>query len=899
MKINMPVTDQEVLMKQGSILVTRTDLKGRITFANDDFVEISGFTLKELVGANHNLVRHPDMPPAAFEDLWATLKAGKPWQGMVKNRTKTGDYYWVDANVMPVYEKGRVKEYLSVRYAPTREQIARTEALYQQINSAKASLHPKGIEAMLKAIREMAIWKKGVLVLLMFLLPVLWFMVELYQQQAYLPMAGVMLASVFGIALGVHIVSLFTRTLENAIGIFYRLAEEKFKNPLDLTRGDQIGDFLRGMQTMQVKLNADLAQSKRVARESLRIKQALDNVQSCVMLANNNLDIIYMNNTVRAMFSNAEQDIRRQLPDFDASQLQGANIDQFHENPAHQRGMLARLDKTFTSELVIGGRHMNIVANPVNDDQGERIGTVVEWQDRTEEVRIEREIADLVEEVKTGRLEHRLELKGKEGFYAKLSGGINEVCDVIEQVMNDIAGVMSGVANGDLTGTVSRDYQGIFGSCRDDINSSLNKLGEVFGQIKEASDFINHSSQEIASGNNNLSQRAEEQASSLEETASSMEELTSTVKNNAENAQQADQVAKQAGKLAENGGEVVTQAVAAMQEINESSNKIAEIIGVIDEIAFQTNLLALNASVEAARAGEQGRGFSVVATEVRNLAQRSATAARESKELIQNSVQKVRAGSEFVNQTGAALNDIVTGVKKVGGIVAEIAAASAEQSAGIEQVNHAITQMDEITQQNAALAEQASAASISMIDQCSTMQGLLEFFNADLSQSPAVSGKAGGQQGNALDFKLAKSKHLAWKAKLRDFLAGSAELTMDQAVSHRDCDLGKWLYSSGLAMYGQHPEMQKLEKLHTEMHGRVRSCLEHKQRSDSQGAEQDYQAVAALSDKIVGLLGDIENIAAGRSPAYDLETRQAPTAATATNYQASAAADSDDEWQEF
>jgi len=214
-----------------------------------------------------------------------------------------------------------------------------------------------------------------------------------------------------------------------------------------------------------------------------------------------------------------------------------------------------------------------------------------------------------------------------------------------------------------------------------------------------------------------------------------MEELTSTVKNNADNAQQANQVATTARQLAEKGGDVVNSAVSAMQEINQSSNKIAEIIGVIDEIAFQTNLLALNASVEAARAGEQGRGFSVVATEVRNLAQRSATAAKESKDLIQTSVQKVRSGTEFVNETGKSLSEIVIGVKKVGDIVAEIAAASAEQSQGIEQVNQAVSQMDEITQQNAALAEQASAASVSMSEQSTNMTQLLAFFKAG-SQAP-------------------------------------------------------------------------------------------------------------------------------------------------------------------
>ena len=479
---------------------------------------------------------------------------------------------------------------------------------------------------------------------------------------------------------------------------------------------------------MQVKLNADLAYSKQVAAEATRIRQALDNVQSCVMVANNDLDIIYMNNTVQDMFRNAEADIRTQLPNFDSARLLGANIDQFHKNPSHQRNMLTNLNGSYSSELVVGGRYMNVVATPVKNDEGERIGYVAEWVDRTKEVKVEKEIEAIVDSVKIGRLDQRISLADKQGFFAKLSGGINELTDVIERVFKDIGSTMESMAEGDLTNRITDDYQGVYLNCKNDINATIDKLSEIFGQVAESANFINNSSQEIAAGNNNLSQRAEQQAANLEETAASMEELTGTVKNNADNAQQANLLASNARELAEKGGTVVHAAVAAMQEINESSNKIADIIGVIDEIAFQTNLLALNASVEAARAGEQGRGFSVVATEVRNLAQRSATAARESKDLIQSSVQKVRAGSEFVNQTGTALSEIVAGVEKVGDIVAAIANASVEQSAGIAQVNQAVSQMDEITQQNAALAEEASAASVSMSDLSTNMVELLSFF---------------------------------------------------------------------------------------------------------------------------------------------------------------------------
>ena len=258
------------------------------------------------------------------------------------------------------------------------------------------------------------------------------------------------------------------------------------------------------------------------------------------------------------------------------------------------------------------------------------------------------------------------------------------------------------------------------------INTLLESVSDIVAGVKNAAAEVLRGAEEISQGNANLSQRTEEQSSSLEETASSMEEMTSTVKQNADNAGQANQLATAARDQAEKGGAVVGSAVEAMDEINESSKKIADIIGVIDEIAFQTNLLALNAAVEAARAGEQGRGFAVVATEVRSLAGRSATAAKEIKELIQDSVRKVEDGSTLVTQSGQTLEQIVMSVKKVSDIVAEIAAASREQSSGIEQVNKAVMQMDEMTQQNAALVEQATAASQSMADQARELTVMME-----------------------------------------------------------------------------------------------------------------------------------------------------------------------------
>ncbi len=738
MKINMPLTNQEVILRKGMILVSRTDLMGRITYVNDAFVEISGFTRDELMGQEHNIVRHPDMPAAAYQDLWDTLKQLRPWQGLVKNRCKNGDHYWVEANAMPLFKNGKVYEYLSVRHPPVRDRIPSAELLYKDINAGKVKLTQTRLSALSKSIGEMAITKKNTLILSSLLLPNIYMMYRLFMIQEYGLLAGAAFLAIMTSMANISMVRVITQTLETAITICYRLSSGSFGNKVDLKRDDQLGDFLRALYCMEVKLGVDLADVRQEAASSKRITQALDNVQNGVMVANNKLEIIYMNEAVQNIFTTAEGDIRKQLPNFSVDNLMNSNIDLYHKNPAFQRGMLEKLQGSYKSELVIAGRHFNVIASPVNSDNGERIGYVAEWDDRTQEVLIEEEIEHLVQDVKAGDLSTRLNLGDKQGFAKILSAGINELTDVIESVFSDVNRAMEAMSEGDLTSSITGDYQGVYAECKNNINGTMAKLSDFVIQIRDAADFIDSSSQEMASGNNNLSHRAEQQAASLEETAASMEELASTVKHNAENTQQANRVVESTSQLARKGGDIVKSAIEAMREINESSNKIAEVIGVIDEIAFQTNLLALNASVEAARAGEQGRGFSVVATEVRNLAQRSATAAQQSNELIQNSVQRVRAGTTFVNETGVALTEIVESFAKVGEIVSQIASASAEQTAGIDQVNQAVSQMDDITQQNAALAEQAAAGSMAMSEQSSNMTKLLNFFKVNSKRTTAA-----------------------------------------------------------------------------------------------------------------------------------------------------------------
>lgn len=301
----------------------------------------------------------------------------------------------------------------------------------------------------------------------------------------------------------------------------------------------------------------------------------------------------------------------------------------------------------------------------------------------------------------------------------------------IKAALDKAGGIVERISDGHLNSNVHVEVRDEIGQMIEQLGQMDRQLARIVEQVRDSATSVDTAAQQIASGTDDLAQRTQEQASSIEETASSMEEMTSTVKNNADNAQEANQLASGTRQDAERGGEVVQKAVAAMRDIDESSGKIVEIISVIDEIAFQTNLLALNAAVEAARAGEQGRGFAVVATEVRNLAQRSAKAAKEIKDLINDSVGKIKNGSQLVEESGETLEGIVENVRRVTEIVAEIAAASNEQASGIDQVNRAVMQMDEVTQQNASLVEETAAASRSMQEQAAQLLERVAFFSLD------------------------------------------------------------------------------------------------------------------------------------------------------------------------
>jgi methyl-accepting chemotaxis protein len=865
MKINMPVTQKEIELSDTSSIVSKTDLKGRITYINRDFIDVSGFTEAELIGQSHNIVRHPDMPPEAFADLWNTVKAGKPWNGMVKNRCKNGDHYWVEANVAPIRQSGAVIGFMSVRSKPSRQQVDEADRLYRQWREGQF-VKPNLVAKAVKQVFDLSIRYK---LLAATTLPVLAVGAAQYFGWANsLPvLTGLGLA--VGVASGLVVGKKIQTAAINTTNALNKFAEGNLTFAINTKVNDEFGKIMQALKSMQIKIGFDVNDARKVAEQALRLQSALDNSSTAFTFGDNNNQLQYMNKSAAAIWSRMQSEIAKQHDGFNVEGMVGHNIGQYIENVDDRKVFAEKLTASKAMEITMYGRRIGLTIIPVYNEQNEYLGRMTQWNDRTDEVIAEQEVIRLVGDAVAGKLSERVDLsvlptgfimdigqgmnkildavigplnmaadyvdkfangiipapitenyngdfnvlkdnlnscvhalnllvtdanmlaksaeEGKLdsradatkhwGDYRKVVEGVNATLDSVIGPLNIAAKYMDDISKGNIPAKITDHYQGDFNQIKDNLNtcidavnrlvSDANMLAEAAkeGRISTRADVTKHQGNfrqvvegvnqtldmilepiaavklavetittaagEISTGNSDLSARTEQQASSLEETAASMEELAGTVKQNADNAKQANQLALTASSVAIKGGQVVAEVVNTMTGINDSAHKIEDIISVIDGIAFQTNILALNAAVEAARAGEQGRGFAVVAGEVRNLAQRSASAAKEIKELITDSVNKTAEGTKLVENAGSTMEEVVTSVQRVADIISEIAAASAEQTTGIDQVNQAVTSMDEVTQQNAALVEEAAAAAESLLEQANQLSDVVGVFKVE------------------------------------------------------------------------------------------------------------------------------------------------------------------------
>ncbi|KWV12958.1 methyl-accepting chemotaxis protein [Xanthomonas translucens] len=506
--------------------------------------------------------------------------------------------------------------------------------------------------------------------------------------------AGLSLLTLLIVALCVHTLSALTRNVRRAADVAAQIAQGRLDTAIAVSSRDESGQLLDNMQQMQLQLQrvltaqVEMAQRHDAGQISYRMDEsAFPGDYGRMVRDSNALAAAQIAVTLRLA----------QIMDRYAIGDLSEDMDRL---PGEKAALTATMDTV----------KQNLTA-------------------------MNRQIGQLATAAAAGDFSVRGDAQRFQYDFRAMVDSLNLLMATADGNLQSLSTLLQAIAAGDLTARMHGDFNGVFASMRDNANATAEQLAGIVGRIQTAALSINSAAIEIATGNDDLSRRTEQQAASLEETAASMEELTSTVKQNAEHARQANQLAAGAAAVASQGGDVVGKVVSTMSGIETSSKKIADIISVIDGIAFQTNILALNAAVEAARAGEQGRGFAVVASEVRTLAQRSAGAAKEIKSLIDDSVSQVSNGSALVRQAGQTMTEIVSSVQRVTDIMGEIAAASQEQSAGIEQVNQTVTQMDEATQQNAALVEEATAAARAMEDQAGQLTETVALFKIEAAHA--------------------------------------------------------------------------------------------------------------------------------------------------------------------
>lgn len=655
-------------LAEDDVLISRSDRQGRITYANQTFVEVSGYALDELMGEPHSLFRHPSMPQAVFKNLWATIEAGKTWQGLIKNRRKSGEGYWMHTTIAPLLDGERVVGYTSIRRKATANAIAQAERVYAAMQTGKA----RGFKLHYGAIRRTGLrgWVKRF---------------SFSSMQAKL--------------MGMVMAAVLLLVLAGAAGVY------------GLTSS---ADRLRTLNQTGLEGISDLQQiDQRVSQAIQALEPAVRNPRRA--------DLDALGTQLATMRGDIEESWQSYTAQREAGSVQEGLT-------AHITTFVESADITLTAIRDGNGfaafEAFNDNVQPTSESISATVNLLVE-QERIAAQALMASAEQQQQVLLYGQL--AVLLLG----IAVMIGLSMAVLKSLIKSLNEARRVNFQIAAGNLANRVTLKRNDVLGELLRSLEIMRASLSGLITEVGNKVDVVTPASEHIKQQNEELASRTEQQASSLQQTASSMDEMTATVQQNTENAREANQLAMQNATTSRETGERMQALVERMERIAASANKMTDIISVIDGIAFQTNILALNASVEAARAGEQGRGFSVVANEVRNLAGRSADAAGEIRSLIDASSQEISGGAQAVIEAEAAIDQVVTQVMKVSDIMEEISTASDEQNSGIAQINTAVSEMDHVTQQNASKVQSISSAAQDLTREALSLANVIAAFRLE------------------------------------------------------------------------------------------------------------------------------------------------------------------------
>jgi methyl-accepting chemotaxis protein len=852
MRRNEPVTQKEYSLSTDVLLVTRTDLLGNIVYLNEAFIEASGYTQEEMLGQPHNIMRHPDVPEQVFEDMWQTLESGLPWTQIVKNRRKDGDHYWVEAQVVPFVKDGEHIGYMSIRRAATREQVTETEKAYVAIAHKRARLHQgriAGFFARINPLENMNPSAAMSAMVIFFSIPALLNTFGVKVDTLWVQVSAVLLPILvfFGAEFSQN-------RLQRLNAILASIAGGSFRNAIPLHGNNILNQLAARVSIMQTRLAVAQDENKTTLSSVKRIQSAFESSPTPMLVVDQFDTILFANKAIREFLIQRQERVRQSNNQFDPLHLINRGIGSIL--PLFDKIVQkARIQERQMTTVRFGGRDLVVRATAIRDEVGRLLGVVVEWNDITEELSMQRAIELIVERAQRGYLDNRLDAVASEGFYKNFAERFNAMIDSLGEASNRVNTIVMDATAGYLGHKMEGNYSGQVGSLQSALNTAFGNLGSIMVEVQSLMQKVSGIVGQLKDASTDLSDQSQQQAAALQQTNSTMQEITAGIREVDTEIALAQEVVVRTSRNAEQVKNAMNRSVEAMDNVQQNSGKIEDIIALIEGIAFQTNLLALNAAVEAARAGEQGRGFAVVAAEVRQLAQKSTDAAQVIKTLIETTADDIRSTSALVSDTNTRLTTMVDGVTGIQNYLSKIVAVSGRQNSAVLEVSKAMNSIDATTQQTAAHSEELAATSELLRETTNSLSESVSVFKVDPKQLNMTRTVAIG------DFNIARARRMqrVWIATATNLLTSSEKdkdvtVLLDESAT----ELSNWMRDHK-TQYALYPEYKAVEEVRLKLHQTASESLDiQRHNKDSTVMEQEVKRLVALSEEIIVNLSALE-----------------------------------------